>query len=238
MIPITPLAGSRVLVNVRLIEQIEETPETVIVLTGGRRMVVVDVAQNLVERINRVQGNVRAAMAVRSSHTTKATRLSVVGPPPPETETGLGFTTPNFSGTASTDVSQPISTVNLFHAGQIAIDRALAAIARHEWASTQGSVDTDQVAQHQLATAHDTICGLTRTIDLEQSGDVAKSLVDILNYCSDQLADMRTAAGEATPPRERKAMLHLVKANLAKLRKTWARIAADASSPASSCARA
>ena len=43
MIPVTPIAGRTVLLNANLIEAIEETPDTVITLAGGRRMVVVDV---------------------------------------------------------------------------------------------------------------------------------------------------------------------------------------------------
>lgn len=61
MIPVTPIAGRTVLLNANLIEAIEETPDTVIVLSGGRRMVVVDVPDHLVARIERVRSSVLAA---------------------------------------------------------------------------------------------------------------------------------------------------------------------------------
>ena len=61
MIPVTPIAGQTVLLNANLIEAIEETPDTVIVLSGGRRMVVVDVPDHLVARIERVRASVLAA---------------------------------------------------------------------------------------------------------------------------------------------------------------------------------
>ncbi|MDX2343824.1 MAG: flagellar FlbD family protein [Acidimicrobiia bacterium] len=61
MIPVTPIAGRTVLLNANLIEAIEETPDTVIVLAGGRRMVVVDVPDHLVARIERIRASVFAA---------------------------------------------------------------------------------------------------------------------------------------------------------------------------------
>ncbi len=61
MIPVTPIAGRTVLLNASLIEAIEETPDTVIVLSGGRRMVVVDVPHHLVARIERIRASVLAA---------------------------------------------------------------------------------------------------------------------------------------------------------------------------------
>lgn len=61
MIPVSPIAGQTVLLNANLIEAIEETPDTVIVLSGGRRMVVVDVPDHLVARIERIRASVLAA---------------------------------------------------------------------------------------------------------------------------------------------------------------------------------
>jgi flagellar protein FlbD len=61
MIPVTPIAGRTVLLNANLIEAIEETPDTVIVLAGGRRMVVVDVPDHLIARIERIRASVLAA---------------------------------------------------------------------------------------------------------------------------------------------------------------------------------
>jgi len=55
MIPVTPIAGRTVLLNANVIEAIEETPDTVIVFGGGRRMVVMDVPAQLAARIERVR---------------------------------------------------------------------------------------------------------------------------------------------------------------------------------------
>jgi flagellar protein FlbD len=61
MIPVTPIAGRTVLLNANLIEAIEKTPDTVIVLSGGRRMVVVDVPDHLIARIERIRASVLAS---------------------------------------------------------------------------------------------------------------------------------------------------------------------------------
>ena len=91
MIPITPLTGRTVLMNVDLIEQIEKAPETIIVLAGGRRMVVADVAQDLVDRIHRVHAKVARRATTPAS---KATQLTIVQPdlprPTPDIEANFG----------------------------------------------------------------------------------------------------------------------------------------------------
>jgi len=61
MIPVTPIAGRTVLLNANLIEAIEQTPDTVIVLAGGRRMVVVDVPDHLVAKIEKIRASVLSA---------------------------------------------------------------------------------------------------------------------------------------------------------------------------------
>jgi len=68
MIPVTPIAGRTVLLNANLIEAIEVTPETVIVLAGGRRMVVVDVPAHLAARIERVRASVLAGAQDKRPH--------------------------------------------------------------------------------------------------------------------------------------------------------------------------
>jgi uncharacterized protein YlzI (FlbEa/FlbD family) len=53
MIPVTPTAGLTILLDVDTVAAIESTPETVIVFTDGRRMLVSDSADALVRRIAR-----------------------------------------------------------------------------------------------------------------------------------------------------------------------------------------
>lgn len=61
MIPVTPIAGRTVMLNADLIEAIEESPETVIVLAGGRRLVVADRPAHLMARIEWIRAAVLAA---------------------------------------------------------------------------------------------------------------------------------------------------------------------------------
>lgn len=61
MIPVAPIAGGTILLNADLIEAIESDPETVIVLANGRRMVVTDDPQTLVDHISRARAAVLAA---------------------------------------------------------------------------------------------------------------------------------------------------------------------------------
>ena len=55
MIPITPVAGLTVLLDVDLIEAIEPATHPILVLVDGRRMVVMDSSTALLERIRRAR---------------------------------------------------------------------------------------------------------------------------------------------------------------------------------------
>lgn len=50
MIPVTRLDGTSIILNVDLVQWIEQTPDTVIVLTNGERLLVQDGADTLVRR--------------------------------------------------------------------------------------------------------------------------------------------------------------------------------------------
>ncbi len=64
MIALTRLNGHRVMVNSDLIEQIEETPDTVVTLTSGNRLIVrdsmLDVQKKIVEFKRRIYGPAEA----------------------------------------------------------------------------------------------------------------------------------------------------------------------------------
>jgi flagellar protein FlbD len=51
MIEVTRLRGSKVVLNAELIETIEETPDTVITLTSGKRYIVSESSDELVSRV-------------------------------------------------------------------------------------------------------------------------------------------------------------------------------------------
>ena len=61
MIPVTPIVGRTILLDADAIAAIESNPETIVVLTDERRMVVTDPADVLVRRI----GRARAARLAR-----------------------------------------------------------------------------------------------------------------------------------------------------------------------------
>ncbi len=51
MIRLTRMNRSKFILNTDLIETIEETPDTVITLTNGRKMVVLESAEQIIEKI-------------------------------------------------------------------------------------------------------------------------------------------------------------------------------------------
>ncbi|QIA26940.1 flagellar FlbD family protein [Thermaerobacter sp. PB12/4term] len=51
MVPVTRLDGREVVVNAELIETLEATPDTVITLTTGRRLVVREPVERVIERV-------------------------------------------------------------------------------------------------------------------------------------------------------------------------------------------
>lgn len=55
MIPVTPIVGRTILLDADAIAAIESNPETIIVLTDRRRMLVIDHAETLVSRIGRAR---------------------------------------------------------------------------------------------------------------------------------------------------------------------------------------
>ncbi len=57
MIPVTPILGRTILLDADAIAAIESNPETIIVLTDRRRMVVTDAAEELVSRIGKARAS-------------------------------------------------------------------------------------------------------------------------------------------------------------------------------------
>ena len=67
MIKITKLNKEEVYVNADLIEIIEATPDTALIFTGGKRMVVRDSADEVVERILKYKKFVYANITVKKT---------------------------------------------------------------------------------------------------------------------------------------------------------------------------
>lgn len=228
MIPVTPLSDRTVLINARSIERIEQMPETVLVLTGGRRMVVVDLAQDVVKRIERVHATVVAAAAAGSTRrrTSSSGRLRSTALP----QAAHGFVEPASAPAGlppGTDPDQTISTTNLLHTGQIALDRVLAAVARSRWLSDQRSMD--DLYRRELGKALDALDDLAGTLHPRQIRGPATSLTEVLGGCRDQLGLLLSRDRDEMSVREADNIMRTIHANISKVRKVWARIAADTS---------
>ena len=61
MIIVHRLRGEEVFLNADLVESIEETPDTVITMVDGRRLVVADTPEEIAERIVRYRGAILAS---------------------------------------------------------------------------------------------------------------------------------------------------------------------------------
>jgi len=70
MITVTRLNGSHVMINALLIETVEETPDTVVTLTTGKKLVVKEKAPELVLL---VQGYLRSIGVIAATHKSEQT---------------------------------------------------------------------------------------------------------------------------------------------------------------------
>lgn len=226
MIPITPLTNKTVLVNIRSIEQIEETPETVLVLTGGRRMVVVDAAQNVVDRIHRV----RAQILASASNTSRgaSTEEDTDAPSP----VGLRVVEPSTGWTDRSLGTGQLSNANPLHTGQISIDRTLAAIARCRWLAGQESADS--VFERELVRALDSIEDLTRSAKSRQAREADNTIAERVEWCRDQLMNLYHETQSGLSAADTQHILRRVGASVKRLRRAWAAAAADSSRPTAS----
>lgn len=51
MIEVTRLKGAKIIINAELIETVEETPDTVVTLTSGKKFVVSESAEQVIELV-------------------------------------------------------------------------------------------------------------------------------------------------------------------------------------------
>ncbi|MCR8642185.1 flagellar FlbD family protein [Paenibacillus sp. N1-5-1-14] len=71
MISLTRLNGKKIIVNAILIEVIEETPDTMITLTTGKKITVLEKSTVLVELVQQYMQNIGAVRAAVLSQETK-----------------------------------------------------------------------------------------------------------------------------------------------------------------------
>ncbi|MFS0727848.1 flagellar FlbD family protein [Paenibacillus sp. 1P07SE] len=75
MITVTRLNHSKVTVNALLVELVEEMPDTLITLTTGKKFVVLESAEQVVEQIQSyLRGIGVAAASIKSNPTEESTR--------------------------------------------------------------------------------------------------------------------------------------------------------------------
>jgi uncharacterized protein YlzI (FlbEa/FlbD family)/flagellin-specific chaperone FliS len=226
MIPVRPLADRTVLLNIDSIDRIEEMPETVIVLVGGRRLVVVDLAGDLVRKIRRVRAKVEYRRSQATSGDSPVLDLASVTPPRSDTE--LPEAAPGVAAPRPVAGDPPISSATNLQTGLIAFDRLLAALARHRWAAGQHIPEAEEIAQQQLKQALGAAHELMSLIDIEHSGGIGSALYEILDSCATQLSNLHPDLRDSSHP-GRATNLRRIEVSLSKLRNVWARIAADTS---------
>jgi flagellar protein FlbD len=84
MITVTRLNGPAFVLNADLIERIEETPDTVIVLVDGTTYVVIESAEEIVARIRESKASIIALSHVLQHHSPGGPTLRVVPTTDPE----------------------------------------------------------------------------------------------------------------------------------------------------------
>lgn len=72
MVTVTRFDGSQLLVNDELIEFIEVTPDTVLSLTSGRKIVVREGAEEIIDRIIQYHRRIQIEPTIRRLPTTEA----------------------------------------------------------------------------------------------------------------------------------------------------------------------
>ncbi|MBR1815419.1 MAG: flagellar FlbD family protein [Lachnospiraceae bacterium] len=62
MIEVTRLKGSKIIINAELIEMVEETPDTVITLTSGKKLIVAESSEDVVNLVINYKRKIHTAL--------------------------------------------------------------------------------------------------------------------------------------------------------------------------------
>ncbi|MBQ8085451.1 MAG: flagellar FlbD family protein [Lachnospiraceae bacterium] len=62
MIEVTRLKGAKIIVNAELIEMVEETPDTVITLTSGKKLIVAESSEDVVNLVINYKRKIHTAL--------------------------------------------------------------------------------------------------------------------------------------------------------------------------------
>ena len=82
MINLTRLNGAEIVVNANVVESLEATPDTVLSLTSGQKLVVRETISEVVEKVIRYQRRVHTSSPVTIRESTPASEAA----PPPQGE--------------------------------------------------------------------------------------------------------------------------------------------------------
>ena len=115
--------------------------------------------------------------------------------------------------------SQAVGTAGPLQLVLMLYDRALAAVARSEWALKNRERGSIEVAHKELTRAQDIVTELMMSLDHDQGGEISSSLNAIYQFCLDRLVDANL--------RKDPAALPFVAKSLTDLREAWAHIAAE-----------
>ncbi|MEN1759443.1 flagellar FlbD family protein [Anoxynatronum sibiricum] len=64
MIRLKRLNQSEIIINAELVQSIEETPDTVITLTNGQKIVVVDSVDEILEKVIQYKRNIHSQLSI------------------------------------------------------------------------------------------------------------------------------------------------------------------------------
>ena len=83
--------------------------------------------------------------------------------------------------------SQAVGTAGPLQLVLMLYDRALAAIARSEWALKNKELSSIELAHRELTRAQDIVTELMLSLDHDLGGEISTSLNSIYQFCLDQL---------------------------------------------------
>jgi flagellar protein FliS len=115
--------------------------------------------------------------------------------------------------------SQAVGTAGPLQLVLVLYDRALAAIARSEWALRHKESDSIELAHKELTRAQDIVTELMLSLDHDKGGEISSSLNAIYEFCLDRLTHANVNKDATALP--------FVTKSLTDLREAWAHIAAE-----------
>lgn len=115
--------------------------------------------------------------------------------------------------------TQAVGTAGPLQLVLMLYDRALAAIARSEWALKNAEIGSIELAHKELTRAQDIVTELMLSLDHDNGGEISGSLNAIYEFCLERLTQANLNKDATALP--------FVAKSLSDLREAWAHIAAE-----------